>query len=119
MGEQYFADALKNREESLEHHGILGMKWGIRRYQNKDGSLTAEGKKRAAEGTEGVRKVLEKGQSQVIRKRTFGKIKAGASTLGTVAGTTAAGAGRWFRALPTALPPRGHSRPAHRCRWHS
>jgi hypothetical protein len=30
----------------LEHHGILGMKWGIRRYQNKDGSLTAEGKKR-------------------------------------------------------------------------
>lgn len=28
------------------HHGILGMKWGIRRYQNKDGSLTATGKKR-------------------------------------------------------------------------
>ena len=28
------------------HHGILGMKWGIRRYQNKDGSLTAAGKKR-------------------------------------------------------------------------
>ena len=30
----------------LMHHGILGMKWGIRRYQNKDGSLTPEGKKR-------------------------------------------------------------------------
>lgn len=30
----------------LEHHGILGMKWGVRRYQNKDGSLTAAGKKR-------------------------------------------------------------------------
>lgn len=28
------------------HYGILGMKWGIRRYQNKDGSLTAEGYKR-------------------------------------------------------------------------
>ena len=32
----------------LYHHGILGMKWGIRRYQNKDGSLTAAGQKRYA-----------------------------------------------------------------------
>lgn len=31
---------------ALEHHGILGMKWGIRRFQNKDGSLTSAGKKR-------------------------------------------------------------------------
>ena len=30
----------------LSHHGILGQKWGIRRYQNKDGSLTEEGRKR-------------------------------------------------------------------------
>lgn len=30
----------------LAHHGILGMHWGIRRFQNKDGSLTAEGRKR-------------------------------------------------------------------------
>lgn len=29
----------------LEHYGILGMKWGVRRYQNKDGSLTASGKR--------------------------------------------------------------------------
>lgn len=32
--------------DELYHHGILGMHWGIRRYQNKDGSLTAEGIKR-------------------------------------------------------------------------
>ena len=30
----------------LYHHGILGQKWGIRRYQNADGSLTAKGIKR-------------------------------------------------------------------------
>ena len=30
----------------LEHHGILGQKWGVRRYRNKDGSLTEAGKRR-------------------------------------------------------------------------
>ena len=31
----------------LAHYGIIGMRWGVRRYQNKDGSLTAEGRRRA------------------------------------------------------------------------
>lgn len=32
--------------EELYHHGILGQKWGIRRFQNSDGSLTSAGKSR-------------------------------------------------------------------------
>lgn len=39
-------DSLAMLDPYICHHGILGMKWGIRRYQNKDGSLTAAGKKR-------------------------------------------------------------------------
>lgn len=34
------------KSNHLAHHGVKGMKWGVRRYQNKDGSLTADGKRR-------------------------------------------------------------------------
>lgn len=33
-------------EQNLKHHGVLGQRWGKRRYQNADGTLTSAGKKR-------------------------------------------------------------------------
>ena len=35
--------AIIRSDSYLAHHGIKGQKWGVRRYQNADGSLTAEG----------------------------------------------------------------------------
>ena len=50
MDRNTFYDSLRYYQEhdinSLQHHGIKGQKWGIRRYQNPDGSLTEEGKQR-------------------------------------------------------------------------
>lgn len=39
-------------EDYIEHHGIMGMKWGVRRYQNEDGSYTEAGRKRYGIGSE-------------------------------------------------------------------
>lgn len=40
---------------TLSHHGIKGQRWGVRRFQNKDGTLTAKGKKRYKDSGEDVK----------------------------------------------------------------
>lgn len=53
--------------DELYHYGVKGQKWGVRRYQNKDGSLTPAGKKRVLK--EEYKKV---GASKSLTKRYIG-----------------------------------------------
>ena len=46
MNTYYVGNIPFNGENSISHHGVKGQKWGIRRYQNPDGTLTEEGKRR-------------------------------------------------------------------------
>ena len=51
------------RQNELTHHGIKGMKWGIRRFQNKDGSLTPAGRRRYDEPNQGTNSTNKKTQN--------------------------------------------------------
>ena len=52
----------------LYHHGILGQKWGVRKYQYEDGSLTPEGRKRYGLGDR-IRDFKEKRKEKYVSKK--------------------------------------------------
>lgn len=76
------------RGDDLQHHGIKGMKWGRRRYQNADGSLTPAGRKRYGHDGDNVEEVKEERTSKETSvedyKKAIKKTKAVGDTIDSI-----------------------------------
>lgn len=108
------------RDDQIVHYGIRGMKWGVRRYQNDDGSLTSAGKKRynptkmdeVRFGKKGAKRIADRrnkgySRSSAVRKEVGSRLlKIGAITaVGTAAyyGIISGKAGKIVRAGKQAI----------------
>lgn len=62
-------------KDELYHHGIKGQKWGVRRFQNSNGTYTAEGKKRYSSDEKSERR------KQIAKKVAIGSALVGGTIL--------------------------------------
>lgn len=90
----------------LAHHGILGQKWGVRRFQNRDGTLTAEGRARygvgdVAQGAKTLTTAYGRFNSRQKRTRIAARVGAKAAVVGSTVAGSVAGA---YVGMPVGAP---------------
>lgn len=84
----------RSKEDYLAHHGVKGQKLGVRRYQNEDGSLTAEGRDKYSQQGWEARQMYKRGEITRAEKRQA--MKAG-NIIGKVDNVLSLGFGRRMR----------------------